>query len=366
LGSNINTPGGWEGQPSLSADGNTLYYTVSRPNSRNNDIYISRRGNDGKWGVAQAFDEINTNGKDKSPFLHQDSETLYFVSECTKDRPGVGGLDIFYIRYENGKWTAPKNIGYPINSEADELGLFVSIDGTVAYYSSRVGGNWNIYSFELYEEARPKSVAVLKGELKDENGEPVKNAVIEIAYEDSEEVTQVKVNGDDGKYAVIVKTEKKQDVMVTVKKKGHAFDTKLIAKEEFEKEDVAVRDKDLSVRKLKVGEAYTIKEILYATNSASLTTSSKFILRGFARFLRENPTLTVSIQGHTDDVGDDAENLDLSERRAKGVEKYIQSLGIGVNRLSAKGYGESMPKVENISSFNRSQNRRTDFFIEGL
>lgn len=366
LGSNINTPGGWEGQPSLSADGNTLYYTVNRPNSRNNDIYISRRTNDGKWGVAQAFDEINTNGKDKSPFLHQDSETLYFVSECTKDRPGVGGLDIFYIRYENGKWTAPKNIGYPINSEADELGLFVSIDGIVAYYSSRVGGNWNIYSFELYEEARPKSVAVLKGELKDENGEPVKNAVIEIAYEDSEEVTQVKVNGDDGKYAAIVKTEKKQDVMVTVKKEGHAFDTKLIAKEEFEKKDVTIRDKDLSVKKLKVGEAYTIKEILYATNSASLTTRSKFILRGFARFLRENPTLTVSIQGHTDDVGDDAENLDLSERRAKGVEKYIQSLGIEAHRLSAKGYGESMPKVENINSFNRSQNRRTDFFIEGL
>ena len=76
--------------------------------------------------------------------------------------------------------------------------------------------------------------------------------------------------------------------------------------------------------------------------------------------------MTVSIQGHTDDVGDDAENLDLSERRAKGVEKYIQSLGIEAHRLSAKGYGESMPKVENISSFNRSQNRRTDFFIEGL
>jgi outer membrane protein OmpA-like peptidoglycan-associated protein len=291
---------------------------------------------------------------------------LYFVSECTKDRPGVGGLDIFYIRYENGTWTSPKNIGYPINSEADELGLFVSIDGAVAYYSSRVGGNWNIYSFELYEEARPKSVAVLKGELKDENGEPVKDAVIEISYEDSEEVTKIKVNGDDGKYAAIVKTEKKQDVMVTVKKEGHAFDTRLIAKEEFKKEDVAVRDKDLSVKKLKVGEAYTIKEILYATNSVSLTASSKFILRGFARFLRENPTLTVSIQGHTDDVGDDAENLDLSERRAQGVQKYIQSLGIEAHRLSAKGYGESMPKVENSNSFNRSQNRRTDFFIEGL
>ncbi|MDG1147692.1 MAG: tetratricopeptide repeat protein, partial [Crocinitomicaceae bacterium] len=233
MGRKINTPDGWEGQPSLSADGNTLFYTVNRSTSRSNDIYIVERTPDGEWGVPRAFDEVNTDGKDKSPFLHQDSETLYFVSESTQDRHGVGGLDIFYIRNEDGVWTAPKNIGYPINSESDELGLFVSIDGEVAYYSSHVGGNWNIYSFELYEEARPKSVAILKGELKDELGGAVENATIEIAYEGSGEVTQVKVNGDDGRYAAIVKTEKKQDVMVTVKKEGHAFTSKVISKELF-------------------------------------------------------------------------------------------------------------------------------------
>lgn len=366
MGEKINTPDGWEGQPSLSADGNTLFYTVSRPTSRNNDIYIVERGNDGAWGEPRPFDEINTDGKDKSPFLHQDSETLYFVSESTKDRPGVGGLDIFYIRNENGVWTEPKNIGYPINSESDELGLFVSIDGEVAYYSSRVGGNWNIYSFELYEEARPKSVAILKGELKDEFGTPVDNATIEIAYEGSDEVTQVKVNGDDGKYAAIVKTEKKQDVMVTVKKEGHAFDSKVIAKEEFEKEDVAIRGKDLEVKELKVGEAYTINDILYATSSSTMNDRSKFILKGFARFLNENPTIKVAIQGHTDDVGDDNKNLLLSSDRAESVKDYLVSLGVEKSRLSAKGYGETMPKVENSSAANRAKNRRTDFVIEGL
>ena len=134
-------------------------------------------------------------------------------------------MDIFFIRQdENGAWSEPKNIGYPINSEDDEIGLFVSIDGEVAYYSSRKTGNWEIYSFELYEEARPQSVALLKGDLKDENGDPVSDAVIEIAYEGTDEVTSVKVNGNDGKYAAIVKTNKSQDVMVTVKKAGHAFD----------------------------------------------------------------------------------------------------------------------------------------------
>ncbi len=366
MGPQINTKNGWEAQPSLSADGNTLYYTVARPTSRDNDIYIAKRKEDGTWCEARPFDEINTAGKDKSPFLHQDSETLYFVSTCSDTRKGVGGLDIFYIREENGKWTAPKNIGYPINSKEDELGLFVSTDGHLAYYSSRVGGNWNIYSFELYEEARPKSVAILKGELKDDAGAPVKDATIEITYADSDEITTIKVNGDDGKYAAIVKTDTKQDVMVTVKKEGSAFDSKLITKETFETNTLTIRNNDLTVKELKVGEAYTINDILYATNSAALSDRSKFILKGFARFLKENPTIKVNIQGHTDDVGDDAKNMALSENRAKGVREYLISQGVDASRLTAKGFGETVPKVENDSEANRAMNRRTDFVIEKL
>lgn len=367
MGEGINSSDGWEAQPSLSSDGNTLFYTANRRSTRDNDIFIVKRKEDGSWGNARPFDEINTDGKDKSPFLHQDSETLYFVSSCTETRKGVGGLDIFYIREDKeGKWSEPKNIGFPINSKEDELGLFVSTDGKLAYYSSRVGGNWNIYSFELYEEARPKAVAIIKGELKNDDGQPVKDATIEIAYSGTDEVTQVKVNGDDGKYAAVVKLETKQDVMVTVKKEGHAFDSKLITKEEFKKDEVVIRDNDLSVKKLKVGEAYTINDILYSTNSAVLSDKSKFILKGFARFLKENQEITITIQGHTDDVGDDDFNLVLSENRAKGVRDYLVSQGVSINRLSAEGLGETKPKVENTSEANRAMNRRTVFLIKKL
>lgn len=365
LGDKINGKGRWDAQPSLSADGNTLYYTVNGPNTRNNDIFIVERNDDGSWGTARPFDEINTAGKDKSPFLHQDSETLYFVSECSKERKGVGGLDIFYTRKENGTWTEPKNIGYPINSQADELGLFVSIDGELAYYSSTVRGDWNIYSFELYEEARPQPVAILKGELKDENGEGVKDATIEVLYEGSDEVTKVKVNGNDGKYAAIVKKDAPGDVIVTVKKEGHAFDAKVINKEEVT-QNIAIKGQDLDVRELKMGEAYTINDILYTTSSAQMNNKSKLILKGFARFLNQNKTITVAIQGHTDDVGDDAQNLALSDDRAKGVRDYLISLGVDASRLTAKGFGETMPKVKNDSAANRAKNRRTDFVIEGM
>lgn len=368
MGPGINSPRGWDAQPTLSADGNTLFYTTLRSGvdaTRDNDIWVAYRDADGKWGAGRPFDEINTAGKDKSPFLHQDSETLYFVSSCSDTRKGVGGLDIFYMRMENGKWSAPKNIGYPINTKDDEIGIFVSTDGNLAYYSSRQGGNWNIYAFELYKEARPKSVALVKGELKDENGSPVEDATIEIAYANSDKVEKVKVNGSDGKFAAIVKTDVAQDVMVTVKKEGHAFDSKLITKEEI-KSNPVMKGTELAVRELKEGEAYTINDILFATNSYALNEKSKFILKQFSRFLKENPTITIMIQGHTDDVGDDVQNMQLSNDRAEEVKRFLQSLGIDGSRLTAQGFGETKPKVPNTDASKRAINRRTDFMIQQL
>ena len=363
LGPNVNTEDGWEGQPSLSADGNTLYFATTRKGSRDNDIYYSTRKPGGEWGIAKPLNELNTAGKDKSPFLHQDSETMYFVSDS---RNGVGGLDIYYTRKENGKWSEPKNIGKPINTPSDEVGIFVSIDGTQAYFSSREAGDWNIYSFELYEEARPKPVSIIKGELTDDMGNAVEDAIIEVSYKNTDDVTQVKVNGNDGKYAAIVRKDQ-DDVMITVKKEGHAFDSKLITRDELNaSKDVALRGTDLNVRKLEVGEAYTLNDILFATNSSILTERSKFIIKGFARFLSENPTITILIEGHTDNVGDSAKNLKLSDERAQVVKNYLISLGIDQKRLKAKGYGETKPKVDNDTESNKAKNRRTDFVIQSL
>jgi outer membrane protein OmpA-like peptidoglycan-associated protein/tetratricopeptide (TPR) repeat protein len=370
LGSNINTIDGWEGQPSVSADGNTLYFTSVRKNSRDNDIYISERKPDGTWGLARPFDEINTDGKDKSPFIHQDNETFYFVSSSTDTRKGAGGTDIFYCKKENGKWGKPVNIGEPINTPEDELGIFVSTDGELAYFSSRVGGDWNIYGFELYEDARPTPVMIMKGTLANKNGETISGAEIEVSYGEGEEVQKFKVNGDDGKYAAVVKMDRAKDVMVAAKKEGHAFAAKMITKEEIqavqEKKEVSVKGKDMEVEKLKLGSSYIIDDILYTTASADLNNRSKMILRQFARFLIDNPTVNVIIQGHTDDVGDDAQNMKLSDDRARVVKEYLATQGVNKSRLKSKGFGETMPKVPNDSEENRAKNRRTEFTIEKL
>lgn len=366
LGEGVNTKDGWEAQPTLSADGSQLYYTALRPDTRDNDIFISDRLPDGSWGPSIPFDEINTAGKDKSPFFHQDSETFYFVSSVSSERPGVGGTDIFYIRQQaDGTWSKPENIGYPINTEEDEIGLFVSVDGKEAFFSSKQRGVWNIYSFELYEEARPQEVVIVKGNLKDDDGDPIVDAEIEIAYDGEEKVEKVRVNGNDGKYAAVIKPSKNKDVMVSVKKEGHAFNSQLIEKEELAKGET-LEAKDLNVRKIEVGKPYTINDILYATASAELTDRSKFILQQFARFLKENNQITLLIQGHTDNEGNADSNLKLSDRRANGVKDYLVQLGIEKKRLKAKGYGQTEPKVPNISAANKAKNRRTDFVIEKM
>lgn len=370
LGPNINTPDGWEAQPTLSPDGNTLYFASWREGSQLTDIYFSKRQKDGSWGRANPVPgPINSAGHDKGPFIHQDSETMYFVSDCTPDRPGAGGSDMFYSRMkEDGSWDEPKNIGYPINTSGNEVGMVVSTDGHLAYFASRNANSkgFDIFYFELYEEARPQKVKFISGVVKDEAGEPIKDAVVEVSYKDSEENVEIKVNGDDGKFAAIVNVdeEKPEDVMVTIKKKGHSFDTKLYKAEDLA-DETAVYEEEIAMEidTIEVGKAFTIDDILYATDSYELSSDAKFILDQFAKFLEENPTVEVTIQGHTDDVGNDATNKTLSANRARGAMEYIASRGISSNRLKSEGFGESKPKVPNTSTENRAKNRRTDFLI---
>lgn len=364
MGPTINTKDGWEAQPSLSADGKLLFFTSLRKGSRSDDIFISEKQSDGTWSKAIPFDLINTEGKDKSPFFHQDGETLYFVSNSTNKRKGLGGLDIFYIRKEGQKWTDPKNIGYPINSAEDELGLFVSTNGKEAYYSSMKDGDWNIYSFDLYEEARPKEVAILKGELINEQGKPIIGAEIEIIYNDTGEKSQFKVNGDDGKYAAVVKVSKNQDITLSVNKEGYAYNAKVIEKETFIKNDgLSIKTGKLKIDTIEVGKKFSIDDIVFDSDSYLLTEKSKYILNGFSAYLLKNSNLKISINGHTDDLGDDEKNRQLSQNRSDAVKNYLILKGIEADRLKARGFGESKPKFPNVNELNRSKNRRTEFEV---
>lgn len=362
LGPNINRPDSWESQPSLSSDGKILFFASDRPGGYGgSDIWFSERNSDGSWRKPQNLGPaINTKGNERSPFLHTDSRTLYFSSS---GHQGLGGIDIFYSKLLKDVWQKPTNIGYPINSEADEVDFFVSLDGKTAYFSSNNinDKDWNIYQFELYEEARPHNMVIIKGEVSSDDGD-LSDAVVEIRDSASNVLASAKVNEYSGQYAIAteVNDQKDDNIIINVKKAGHAYDTKLITKAQI-KENVATTTAEL--KKVDVGKTYQLNDIYYSTNSYDLTDQSRYLINLFVEFLQENPTVKVEIQGHTDDVGNDQANMILSENRARSVYEYAISKNVDKSRLRYKGYGETRPIAPNNSEEGRAKNRRTVFLI---
>ena len=173
---------------------------------------------------------FNTLGDEKSPFLHPDNQTLYFSSNGHR---GLGGLDIFYVKKDTaGNWGEPQNIGYPINSEADDLGFFVSTDGKTAYFASNKlegKGGWDVYHFPLYKEARPERVLFLKGDVLNESGEPLNAASVEIKSMKDNSTFEVDVDVETGRYVAAVVLDKDEDVIVTVKDDFYAFNSQYVS-----------------------------------------------------------------------------------------------------------------------------------------
>ena len=362
MGPVVNDSVQWDSQPSLSPDGKILYFASIRDGGIGGiDLYKTVKDSNGVWGKPiNLGSNINTSGNEKSPFIHPDGKTLYFSSTGWS---GMGGYDIFYSKMDDkGNWGKPKNIGYPINSPDDDLGFIVSTDGKIGYYASNKlhgNGGYDVYYFDLYPEARPDKVLFVKGDLKEKGSDQHLNARVELKNVDTKEVVEVPVDSVTGKFVSVVRFN--GDYIMTVKKQGYAFTSQYFSQKDslLEKPSTV----ELKLDKVEIGKSYKLNDIYFETNSFELNTTSKQVIDDFVDFLTENPSVKVSINGHTDNVGDPGSNQILSENRAKAVYEYIIQNGIFAGRLSYKGYGESSPVAVNTTDAGRAQNRRTEFFI---
>lgn len=364
MGSAINSQV-WDSQPTISYDGKTLIFSSMRPGGEGGaDLWLSTRNDKGQWTApVNLGNVINTKEHELTPFIHSDSQTLYFAS---KGHRGLGGYDLFYSKKDSsGNWMKPKNLGYPINTEFDESSFFVSLNGKKGFYATdRTGdmfkgpGGLDIYSFDLYKEARPEEVTFIEGVVKKEDNKPVKGE-IEIVDMVTKEVTKVDIDSTDGKYVAIVTN--KNDMLLTLKGEGVAFTSTVIEKDKTpDGEPVTV---NVETKDIKVGEEYRLNDINFGSNSAELNEKTKFIINEFSGFLKKNPKMRISINGHTDNVGDDNGNLVLSSNRAKAVYEYLITLGIPASNMEYKGFGEKVPVASNNSEYGRAKNRRTEFVI---
>ena len=298
--------------------------------------------------------------------MHSDSKTLYFSSD---GHFGIGGYDIFFSKNRDGEWLPPTNIGYPINTKENDIGFIVSTDGRKAYFSSNKlegKGGWDIYSIDLYEEARPERVLFVKGTLLDTDGNALGDVVLEVTNTRTQKITEGVIDTVTGDYAVAVTIEqedKEDDYLMVVKKEGCSFTSKLIDQHEERYEAPSIVN--FEVKPIAVGTAVKINDINYAFASSVIDSKSFIVLDHFIEFLQQNPNVTFEIRGHTDDVGSDASNLALSKERAKSVYDYLLEFGISKIRMTYKGFGESQPIAPNSYESGRAKNRRTEFYITG-
>lgn len=360
IGDNVNQRNTWESQPSVSANGDVLYFTSNREGGIGGlDLYMIRKLEDGSWSDPENLGPvINTRENEKAPFIHSDSQTLYFASD---GHTGLGGYDIYYASRSDTSWNQPQNLGYPINTEEDELGLFVSLDGRTAYFASKKFSSargWDIYSFSLPEQHRPEEVTLITGQVIAENQEPV-TASVQLRSLGDNSVTDIKVDEQTGSYAHVVRNDKKEDLILTVKQKGMAFSSKYV---HITSEPKVIKA-PLELKELEIGKEYKLNDINFESNSYQLDNVARGVIDEFILYLQDNPGLKADIQGHTDNVGDDGANLALSKNRAKTVYDYVIAHGISASRLSHHGYGETKPIASNDTDEGRARNRRTVFVV---
>ncbi|HEX8427461.1 OmpA family protein [Hymenobacter sp.] len=361
----------WDSQPTLSADGRTLYFTSTRRGGQGQeDIYVTTLGADGNWSPARNVGQpVNTPGKDMAPFIHASSTTLYYV---TDGLVGMGGLDVFRCELQAaGRWSEPVNLGYPLNTHENEASLFISSDNRRGFCSrSRAAESGvrtererpvELFSFEVPEQIRPRETSTYtQGRVFDAfTKKPIK-ADVQLYDLNTDELTQyVSSDLESGDYTVVL-NEGRQYAMYAAADK---YLMKSLSFDYTDKKNFDPLTLDIYLEPVRSGRSIVLNNLFFDTKQYELKPKSRTELNRLVGFMKQYPEVQVEVSGHTDDVGSDDDNLGLSQNRAKSVYTYLISQGVKAERLRFKGYGESKPLVANDSDSHRQQNRRIELRI---
>lgn len=391
MNKNINTKY-HESSVSLSFDGRRMYFVSDKPSGKGErDIYFSDMDIKGEWGPAKNMGpEINTKYGEEGVFVHPDGKTMYFSSQ---GHDNIGGYDIFKTTFENGKWTKPVNLGYPINGPDDDVFFVVSGSGNRAYFASSKQGGYgdkDLYKItflgpekqpllstddqllamvaspvsnlktEAAVEAKTAKLTILKGLITDAKSGQALEAAIELIDNDKNEILATfKSNSATGKYLVALPSGKNYGI--AVKKNGYLFHS-----ENFNlpnDADYQEFDKNVALKKIEVGSVIVLRNIFFDFDKATIRPESANELDRLIKLLNDNPTLKIELGSHTDSKGSDEYNMKLSNSRSKSVVEYLITKGISAARLVDKGYGETKPIDSNDTDAGCQNNRRTEFKI---
>ncbi|RZK22965.1 MAG: hypothetical protein EOO56_06705 [Hymenobacter sp.] len=361
----------WDSQPSLSADGRTLYFSSNRGGGVGGyDIYVTSVGADGTWGTARNVGTpINTTRDDLAPFIHASGTTLYY---STNGRVGLGSSDIFRAELdEKGQWQEPRNLGYPLNTFANEASMFISSDNKRAYYTRTelpqsgdapgVPPAIYLYGSEVPASARARETSTYaQGRVFDAVTKKPIEAVVQLFDLKTNALTQqVYSDSETGEYTAVLNEGRAYAMYAAAP--GYLLKSLNFDYSSQQKFDPLTLD--IYLDPAKSGRSAVLNNLFFDSNKAVLKPSSRTELGRLVEFLRQDPNLRVEVAGYTDNVGTPAANLSLSQRRAQAVLDYLSAHGVPATRLRAKGYGETRPLAANDTENHRAQNRRIELRI---
>ena len=367
----------WDSSPSFSQDGRTLYFSSNRPGGYGgNDLYSAKMNSRGRfYNVRNLGAEINTTGNEMFPYVSEDG-ALYFSSD---GHPGFGALDLFVARRKNGQTTI-ENLGEPMNSSADDFGLFLFRADRGFFTSNRKGGagDDDIYTFVNRDPDLKIINYFLRGVTMTPADEGdnlrVLTSVQVRLLDEKGELLDEDITQDDGRFEFrIYETENynlvaerqggEEQYLIT--RSSYSTMGKSVSRDTLSELVTNVYyDTTIVLEKIEKDKIFVLENIYYDLDKSDIRPDAALELNKLVTILTDNPELKIELSSHTDDRNTDEYNLALSERRAQSAVGYLVSQGIDPTRLVAKGYGESKLLIPNAQTEEEHQvNRRTEFKI---
>ena len=350
----------------LSADRKTLILAIERKDTYGEkDLYVSFLKKDKTWSAPKNMGTtINTYGNEGTPFLAADGKTLYF---STNGKPGYGSSDIFLSRRKNDSWTSwtePLNLGPQINTKDWDAYYTIPASGEYAYLVSADHsiGEADIFRVKVAESAKPEPVVIIHGKVLDKTTNQPLSATIDYHnLSTGEEAGIARSNPSDGSYKIVLPYGKAYGFL--------AEKTNFLSESDnidltTVKQYIEI-ERNLYLSPIEIGKSITLQNVFFERSKADLLPDSHAELDRLVKVLSDNPQLKIELLGHTDNVGDPALNIKLSEDRVTTIKNYLISKNISAKRLSGKGYGGSKPIASNATEETRKLNRRVEFIITG-
>jgi peptidoglycan-associated lipoprotein len=376
----VNTPKSWDSTPAFSPDGHTMYFASNRDGGYGGtDIYAAQMDSRGRFSrIRNLGPEINTSGNEMFPYVAEDAK-LYFASDA---HPGFGGLDLFVVKRVNGK-TAIENLGEPVNSSGDDFGIFLVRADRGFLTSNREGGKGDddVYTF-VNEDP---DLRVVNYYLAGITYTPDKAGKLQILpntkvslIDANSNIMQDYMTGTDGKFLFRVYENENYNLIgeqdgYLVKRQTYTTNGKTVDPKTLTELITNITlDTLVVLDKIEINKVFRLENIYFEFDSTRITSIAAKELDKLVQLLLDNPEIRIEMGSHTDSVGSNSYNYELSKGRAESTVRYLVDNGISQDRLTARGYGEEVPIARNTNPNGtdnpkgRDRNRRTEFKILGI